>query len=164
MSNKEVILILRDADENTPGTTEVKIQWTSRGIEIQPAGTGTSDVINGPPIFIERHKGHVRVVIWSDIENEEPTHIVSLDGARENIRGQGPEVAEIIKKSLPATYTSEWDNGTVITSPCMYDPEKQECFDIEDSDVDVGNASLVREYVTLGDMELGEDEGVTFNY
>ena len=86
--NKEIKLILKDADPNTPGETEVTVGWSNQGIEITPAGTGTYDSEDGAPIFIERYKGHVRVIIHSDINKEEPTHIVSLGGAWRSLEGQ----------------------------------------------------------------------------
>ena len=66
---------------------------------------------------------------------------------------------------INATYVSEWDNGTTVRSPCKYDTTNKRCFDIQQSDTDVGNANFVREYVTLPDgTELGEDDDVTFDY
>jgi hypothetical protein len=41
---------------------------------------------NGPPIFIEYHEGHPRILIWSDITKEDPTHIISLEKASEELR------------------------------------------------------------------------------
>lgn len=66
---------------------------------------------------------------------------------------------------VAATYTSVWDSGTEVESPCKYDPDTKRCYAIEDNTTDVGNANLEREYVTLPDgTELDENNGVTFDY
>jgi len=36
----------------------------------------------GPPIFIEKHEDEVTLHVYADINNEEPTHSISLEGAR----------------------------------------------------------------------------------
>ena len=157
--NKETRLILKDADENTPGETEVVIQWTTKGIDIRPVGTGVKGAVDGAPIFLERYKGHVRVLIWGDINSENPTHNVSLAGAWESLEGQ-PEGH--LGTAIPATYHTKWDDGREISSSCLYDPVTCECFDIEITDEDTGEASLEEEWVTVGDLRLTANEGVTF--
>jgi hypothetical protein len=37
---------------------------------------------NGTPIYIEKYEGNLRAIIYADINQEEPTHVVSLDGAK----------------------------------------------------------------------------------
>jgi hypothetical protein len=65
---------------------------------------------------------------------------------------------------MKAQYVSVWDNGTTITTACNYDPATKTVSDVEDSGVDI-DASLEREFVQLADgMELGADDGVTFDY
>jgi hypothetical protein len=162
--SKDVNLVIKDVDSDTLGETSINIQWTNKGIEIHPEGTGTKDTTDGPPIFIERYKGNVRVLIWSDISQEDPTHTVSLFGAREHNRGQGEKYKEMALNSIPAKYVSVWDNGIELATDCLYDPEKHVCFDILESDIDVGNAELLDEYVRLGDVKLKAEDGVRFNY
>jgi hypothetical protein len=75
-------------------------------------------------------------------------------------------------KLIKANYVSVWDNGTFVRTSCKYDPKEKRCYDIDCSDIDVGDATLEREYVELPNtirrngwvFELGEDEGVTFDY
>jgi len=52
---------------------------------------------------------------------------------------------------MNCTYTSEWDNGSVVETPCEYDPLTGEV-DPETADVDI-DAGLVREFITLPDGE-----------
>jgi hypothetical protein len=83
--------------------------------------------------------------------------------------GQTPD-AELLKPNgsqcagiIAATYTSVWDGGVEVASPCKYDADERRVFAIADADVS-GVESLEREYVTLPDgTELGEDD-VTFDY
>ena len=159
----EVTLILQDADSKTPGSTEVRISWTTKGIEIHPLGTDVAT--GGAPIFLERYKGHVRVLVWADIDQEDPTHDISLAGAYKSQAGQGPEHLELVKRSIPCLYTSKWDNGEEINLPCLYDPIKQVVFDIEATEQTIPDEILcLEEYITMGDVQLKAEDGITFNY
>ena len=40
----------------------------------------------GEPILLENLDGKLRVVLWSDINKEDPTYIVEMEGARESAR------------------------------------------------------------------------------
>lgn len=64
---------------------EVDIEVTSNGISIQPHGTGVKTEKGGPPIWIELYDGELRLVVWNDINQEEPTLIIPipLAGAKE---------------------------------------------------------------------------------
>ena len=35
-----------------------------------------------PMIMVEYYGGELRVLVWSDINQEDPTHIISLEGAK----------------------------------------------------------------------------------
>ena len=37
---------------------------------------------NGTPVYIEKYDGDLRVIIYADINQEEPTHVISLESAR----------------------------------------------------------------------------------
>jgi len=67
---------------------EVEIEASEDGILIKPKGYGDFCTDNGygSPVLIELCNGHPRVVVWSDINQEDPTHIVSLEGAAESLR------------------------------------------------------------------------------
>lgn len=66
----------------------ITIRTSSHGVEISAVGYG--DKITKPgygvPVVLEFYKGELRVVIWSDINQEDPTHIISLANARESNR------------------------------------------------------------------------------
>jgi hypothetical protein len=67
---------------------EVEIEATKDGILIKPKGYGDhcTDDGYGCPVLVELCNGHPRVVVWSDINQEDPTNIISLDGAAESLR------------------------------------------------------------------------------
>jgi len=67
---------------------EVEIEASSDGILIKPKGYGDFCTENGyeTPVLIELCNGHPRVVVWSDINQEDPTHIISLKEAQESCR------------------------------------------------------------------------------
>jgi predicted Zn-ribbon and HTH transcriptional regulator len=56
---------------------------------IQPEGYGDnySEDGDGYPILIESHDGKIRAHIWSDINEGDPTHVISLHKAKESNRG-----------------------------------------------------------------------------
>lgn len=40
----------------------------------------------GNPVHIDYWEDRLRVMVWSDINEEDPTHIIPLDGASESLR------------------------------------------------------------------------------
>lgn len=40
----------------------------------------------GVPVLIEYYQAEVRVLIWNDINQEDMTHAIGLEGAREDMR------------------------------------------------------------------------------
>ena len=56
------------------------------GIRIDGYGDLTSIDGDGTPILISVHDGIPKVTIWADINQEDPTHIISLAGASEKNR------------------------------------------------------------------------------
>ena len=41
---------------------------------------------DGEPVMLELNDGELRVVIWGDINKENPTEIISLEGSKESKR------------------------------------------------------------------------------
>jgi hypothetical protein len=51
---------------------------------------------NGTPVYIEKYNGDLRIIVYSDINREEPTHIISLEGARNDKRvEESPQITKI---------------------------------------------------------------------
>lgn len=70
----------------------VKIYFFPRKLlspfRLRPRGYGDycSKEGEGIPVIIEQFQGTLRVVIWANINEEEPTHIISLEKAKETWR------------------------------------------------------------------------------
>ena len=54
------------------------LYMTAKGYE---DGCGGNEIV-----MVEVWEGELRILIWSDINNQDPTHIISLEGARTNKR------------------------------------------------------------------------------
>jgi len=52
-----------------------------------------------------------------------------------------------------ATFTSDWDQYGEITTRCKVNMKTHEVFDIEESDVNVDDDILIREFVTIDGEE-----------
>jgi hypothetical protein len=75
---------------------------------IQPEGTGdhNSGVSDGFPVVVEFYDGKPRVHVWADINQEDSTHTIELDGALESRRAaeqpyEYPEPRESFDSSGP---------------------------------------------------------------
>jgi hypothetical protein len=42
---------------------------------------------HGTPVYLDDYES-LRLCVWADINQEDPTHIIPLDGARESLRNQ----------------------------------------------------------------------------
>lgn len=49
-------------------------------------GVKTMEPGHGAIAIIEYYEGELRLLVWADITNEDPTHVISLEGAREALR------------------------------------------------------------------------------
>ena len=67
---------------------DIRIEVWPQSILIRPEGYGEKTVVDGQgsPIMIENYDGRLRVIIWGDINREDPTHIINMEGAREDKR------------------------------------------------------------------------------
>lgn len=77
---------LFDVDDMVVGNTPAIVDITDDAIEIGFEGYGEKCAPEGygHPIRIERYKGEMRLLVWADINQEDPTHTISLEGARED--------------------------------------------------------------------------------
>jgi hypothetical protein len=68
----------------------VSITGTPDALEIRPKGFGEAAAQDGygVPVFIELYEGSLRLIVWGDINQQDPTHIIRLEGALESRRGQ----------------------------------------------------------------------------
>ena len=76
-----------------PGRADLELRLRCGGINEPMLMIGADDYGEmtakngyGFPIVIEYHERQFRILVWGDINKEDPTHIISLEGARENAR------------------------------------------------------------------------------
>ena len=82
--SQDIIAILTDQNDVSPETLPVRIEVRNGTIYLRPEGYG--DLIQeGIPALVELYEGQLRVVIWADINEEEP-QVIILDDAKETNR------------------------------------------------------------------------------
>jgi hypothetical protein len=64
---------------------EISAKVISDGIEIRYTGTSCYDG-DYAPIFIEWYDGVPRIIIWADINDQDPTHVIDMSKALESNR------------------------------------------------------------------------------
>ena len=91
LSDRSIPFILRDHAEQPNGELDVTIKLSNGNIELYPKdyGNHANDPGHGCPLFIEFYDGHLRALAWADINQEDPTHTIDLEGARETNRKEG---------------------------------------------------------------------------
>lgn len=69
-------------------TYEITVENEGEGLSIRVPGYGTSDMEPGagPVVLLEMRYGVPFILVWGDIETEEPTHTICLKGAAESLR------------------------------------------------------------------------------
>ena len=79
---------LRDAHPDYDTKLPIRLAVSSNGVSLYAEGYGncTSAADHGTPVFLELYRGELRLVVWADINKEDPTHMISLGGAREDRR------------------------------------------------------------------------------
>ena len=76
---------LNDADPESSETLQVRVTANDSAISIFPAGHGdfSSADGHGCPVFLELYQGRLRLIVFADINSQEPT-IIDLESARED--------------------------------------------------------------------------------
>jgi len=89
-SEQTIHAMLVDASSDHPGIQPVKIVATAFGVELLADGHGNygTEPGHGSSLFVELFQGRLRLLVWGDINLEEPTHIIDLSGAREDRRNE----------------------------------------------------------------------------
>jgi hypothetical protein len=85
---RQIGVTLRDSSEEQSNVVPIQINYRETGINLCPQGYGdaNSEPGFGGPIFLEVYRGELRLIVWSDINHQEPTHVISLEAAREDRR------------------------------------------------------------------------------
>lgn len=79
-------------DEGDERRIAVEALCTRHGISLRVQGHGdkTSPEGHGMPVLVELQDGEVWVHVWADVNQEDPTHSISLAGARDSCRDARP--------------------------------------------------------------------------
>jgi len=85
---QQVHVTLDDKAEDGRGQQLVTIEYDGDCVAIRPEGYGEASAADGHgfPVLLERYNGELRLVVWADINKQDPTHIICLDGAQESRR------------------------------------------------------------------------------
>ena len=77
--------VLNDADPESSETLRVRVVANDSAISIFPEGFGdfSSASGHGCPVFLELYRGRLRLIVFADINDQEPT-IIDLESARED--------------------------------------------------------------------------------
>jgi prepilin-type processing-associated H-X9-DG protein len=69
-------------------TLPVSVKFGQAGMEFCAKGYGNMGMADGhgSPFIVEHYEGHLRLIVWADINQEDPTHTIDLEGAREDAR------------------------------------------------------------------------------
>jgi len=81
---------LKDSENEQQAPICLKIQRSDNDglvmIGAEGYGEMTAEEGHGFPVVIEHHNGELRMLVWANINQEDPTDIISLEGAREDAR------------------------------------------------------------------------------
>jgi hypothetical protein len=75
-------------------------------------GEHGADVEHATPVLIEVWDGKLRVIVFGDINNEDPTHTIEMEGARESNRQSGCPVCGKPELKFP------YPNNTHCSAEC----------------------------------------------
>jgi hypothetical protein len=82
---------LHDANSDRADKLVIRLVASPHGISLFAEGYGDhpSEEGHGTPVYLELYEGELRLVVWADINVEEPTHIIVLGAAKERCRRPG---------------------------------------------------------------------------
>jgi hypothetical protein len=91
MTKLEVTIKDWDNHEIRDGESEsqlIHIEADEEFVAIRPEGYGEASAADGSgfPILIEKRDGELRLIVWADINQQDPTQIITLESARESVR------------------------------------------------------------------------------
>ena len=76
---------LEDVYDEEAKPQPVQVRYNERGVGFHFPGFGDLTTVDGEgePVYIEYRDGVPTVVVWGDINQEDPTHVISLEDAAE---------------------------------------------------------------------------------
>lgn len=100
---------LKDQDRDSDHDRTVKMTvHSNRGTHLTIAADGYGDLVSfdGAPVIMELYEGTLRVLVWSDINSEDPSHTIDLAGAKESAREE-PTKCHTLTQSADASVTAK---------------------------------------------------------
>jgi hypothetical protein len=89
-NNDSFSIVLKDVESDHEDSLRIRVVANESSISICPEGYGDFGSVEGHgcPIFLELHRGRLRLVVFADINREDPPHIIDLEDAREDRRNE----------------------------------------------------------------------------
>lgn len=117
----------------------------------------------GGPILVERYEGKLRLLVWADINQEDPTHIIDLEPANESNR-QEEELDSIehqdmmaqTRKFSPPTIKSGLYNHDELKALLISAGVSEETISAEENEGSLGLEDLATKH--LGACDYIEDQ------
>ena len=83
----------------------VQVECDRLALILSPKGFGTfgADGRCGP-VLMELHRGKLRLIVWADIRQEEPTHVIDLSGAKLSRQYTEEEMEHLLPKETDVHY------------------------------------------------------------
>ena len=90
ITSRKLQLRLHDVYDESSTVIDAEVEIGQDFIAVRFLGYGDHNSVDGEgtPILIENQGGVPKVVLWSDINEEDPTHRISLECAAESRRTQ----------------------------------------------------------------------------
>jgi hypothetical protein len=88
-STKQLLAVaLHDANSEHSGKLPIRVVGNDSAISIFADGYGDFGSVEGHgcPAFFELYGGKFRLIVFADINREDPTHVIDLSQAREDCR------------------------------------------------------------------------------
>lgn len=81
-------LIDYSTNRKKPSKLPIRIEVDNQGVTVKAEGYGDAGTVDGEgaPVFLEWYDGRLWLRVWADINSEDPTHNICLEGARESAR------------------------------------------------------------------------------
>jgi len=85
MADTEYLFHLRDEADGKPGPAgKIKLDGWCLSIQIEGYGECTAEPEEAYPIVLEFYEGKLQLLVWKDVNDEEPTKI-DMQGALESL-------------------------------------------------------------------------------
>ena len=77
---------IHDTNECGSLKTRTRLDQHSMSLYFDGYGEFTAENHHGSPVYLELYDGVLKLYVWADINQEDPTHIIDLSGAKESNR------------------------------------------------------------------------------